>query len=402
MTAQATKSIPTPISSTSRASDLLARARALRGLIESEAGNAEHNGTVSLNVIEAMREAGFFWTLCPRELGGAEESILTHISVLEEIARSDGSTGWTLMANATATTVAATQCSDEHVARMFGGSRLPVMALAYAPTGRVSIDNGNFKGGGRWGFGSGIAHADWVSGGLMVQEGGSPKMMPNGMPQVVGAFVPRSQVRLHGNWDVTGLQGTGSYDFELPEQNIDKGWTFNQYFTESYRGGAIAALGTYAYAPAGHVAVVLGLARRSLQEIARIAISRKRLGSSEMIAANSVFRLEFMRHEALFQAARAMVFQAYGAAEATAKSGKPVSALEHARLRQASTWGHQAAKEVVLFAFGAGASASLRNPSVLGRCLRDMTVAAQHIIVDQQTLVDAAPEVIASWADANS
>lgn len=402
MTAQATIIETKRAGRVARGSELLARARAMRSLIESEADNAERNGTVSLNVIEALRDAGLFWTLCPLELGGAAESILTHISVLEEIARSDASTGWTLMANATATTVAATQCTDEHVARMFGGPRLPVMALAYAPSGRVSVEDGNYKGGGRFGFGSGIAHADWVSGGLMVMEGGAPKKLPNGMPQVIGGFVPKSQVRLHGNWDVTGLQGTGSYDFEIPDQTIPKEWTFNQYFTEPRRGGAIAALGTYAYAPAGHVAVVLGIARRSLQEAARLATQRKRLGSSETIATSPVFRIDFMKHEALLQAARALVFEAYGAAEASAKSGKPVSLLELARLRQAATWGHQAAKDVVLFAFGAGASASLRNPSVLGRCLRDVTVAAQHVIVDPQSLVEAAPVVIASWADAEA
>ena len=383
------------------AAEMLARARALRSLIEAEANNAERQGTVSLNVIEAMKDADLFWILCPRELGGRAESLLTHIAVIEEISRSDASTGWTLMANATATTVAATQCSDEHVARMFSGPRRPVMALAFAPTGRVSLEDGHYKGGGRFGFGSGIAHADWVSGGLVVMEDGSPKKLPNGMPEVIGAFVPRSQVRLHGNWDVTGLQGTGSYDFEIPEQTIPRASTFNQYFTQSFRGGAIAAMGTLAYAPAGHAAVVLGIAHRSLQEAARIASQRKRLGSSETIAASPVFRLEFMKHEALYRAARARVFEAYEAAEATAKCGRAVSALELARLRQAVTWCHQAAKEVVLFAFGAGASASLRNPSILGRCLRDVTVAAQHVIVDPQSLVEAAPTIISSWIDAD-
>jgi|CryBogDrversion2_2_1035213.scaffolds.fasta_scaffold00756_2 indole-3-acetate monooxygenase len=383
-------------------SDFIARARAIRGLIESEADNAERNGTVSLNVVEAMREAQLFWTLCPRELGGAEESILTHMDVLEEVASADASTGWTLMANATATTVAATQCSDAHVARMFGGSRLPVMSLAFAPTGRALPTDDKYKVGGRFGFGSGIAHADWVSGGLMVMDGNAPQMLPNGMPKVVGAFVPRSEVRLHGNWDVTGLQGTGSYDFEISEQVVPQDWTFNQYFTDAHRGGAIAKMGTYAYATGGHTAVVLGIARRALQEIAGLASKRKRLGSSEMIADNSVFRLEFMRHEALYQAARALVHQVYSAAEETARNGNPVSAVEMARIRQAATWGHQVAKEVVLFAFGAGASASIRNPSVLGRLLRDITVAAQHIIVDPQTLVDAAPEVIKSWVEARA
>ena len=378
--------------------DYVMRARELRGLIESEAGNAEKQGTLSMSVVEAMREAGLFWTLCPTELGGAGESILTHMSVLEEVSRSDASSGWTLMANSTATTVAATQCTDEHVERMFGGPRMPVMALAFAPTGQCVEDKDGYRGGGRFGFGSGIAHADWVSGGLIVKENGSPKILENGMPQVLGAFVPRSEIRLDGNWDVTGLQGTGSYDFEVIEQAIPKAATFDQYFEKSYRGGVIAALGTYQYAAAGHAAVVLGIARRSLEEIACIASERKRLRSTETIATGSVFRSEFMKNVALFEAARALVREAYRAAEGAVVAGEPVSNLQVAHIRQAVTWAHTAARDIVMFAFSAGASASLRNPSVIGRCLRDVTVAGQHILVDPTTLVDAAPVTIDHWA----
>ena len=378
----------------------LDRARALRGLIESEADNAESNGTVPATVIQALRDAELFWVLCPKELGGAGESILTYLETIEEVARSDGSTGWTLMANSTATTVAATQCSDEHVSRMFGGSRKPIMALAFAPSGRCTEQEGRWRGGGRFGFGSGINHADWVSGGLMFFDDGKPRMAEGGMPKVVGAFVPRNTVRLHGNWDVTGLRGTGSYDFEIPEQDIDPSWTFNQYFTEPKRGGAISAIGTHAYACLGHAAVVFGMARRALEEIARMASVRKRLGSNGTIAESPLFQADFMKYEAMFQEARAHLVSVYGDAEKTAKSGAAVSHVQHARMRQAATRGHVVAKEVVQFAFSAGASGSLRNPSVLGRLLRDVSVAAQHIIVDPSSMLEAAPAVIADWAAA--
>lgn len=378
----------------------LERAKALRELIESEADNAESGGTVPASVIEAMREAELFWVLCPKELGGAGESVLVYLDTIEEIARSDGSTGWTLMANSTATTVAATQCSDEHVQRMFGGKRLPVMALAFAPSGRCMEQDGKWRGGGRFGFGSGVNHADWVSGGLMFFDDGKPRMAEGGMPKVVGAFVPRNSIRLHGNWDVTGLRGTGSYDFEIPEQEIDPAWTFNQYFTEPKRGGAVAAIGTHAYACLGHTAVVFGMARRALEEIARMASVRKRLGSNGTIAESPLFQADFMKYEAMFQEARAHVVDVYRDAEDTAKSGATVSHVQHARMRQAATRGHIVAKEVVQFAFSAGASGSLRNPSVLGRLLRDISVAAQHIIVDPSSMLEAAPAVIAHWAAA--
>lgn len=382
--------------------DYVARARALRGLIEREADNNEKNGTLAPSVVDAMREAELFWLLCPPEVGGAGGSVLDYVAMLEEVARADGSSGWTLMANSTATLVAATLCSDSHVDRMFGGARRPVMALTFAPSGKCVEANDSITGTGRYSFGSGIGHADWVSGGMVVHEDGKPKMLPSGMPKVVGAFVPKSQVKLLGNWDVVGLQGTGSYDFEIPEQTIGADCTFDQYFTNARRGGAVSKIGVPTTAAAGHVAVVLGMARRALHEVARIASQRKRLGSAETIASNALFRAEFMKHEALYRAARALVMENYGDAEQTAKSGQTISKLQTSRMRQAVTWGHTAAREVVQFAYGAGASGSLRNPSVLGRLLRDVSVAAQHILVDPMSMVEMSPDVIAYWADSES
>lgn len=388
---------------TKNGADYVARARALRGLIEREADNTERNGTLAPVVVDAMRDAELFWLMCPPEVGGAGGGLLTYIAMLEEVSRSDGSSGWTLMANSTATLVAATLCSDSHVDRMFGGPKKPIMALTFAPSGKCVEEGSSIKGTGRYGFGSGIGHADWVSGGMVVHGGdGKPTMLPGGMPKVLGAFVPKDQIKLLGGWNVVGLQGTGSYDFEIPEQSIPADYTFDQYFNNPRRGGAISRIGVPTTAAAGHVAVVLGMARRALQEVARIASMRKRLGSAETIASNALFRAEFMKHEALYRAARALVMESYGDAEKAAKAGQPITKLQTSHMRQAVTWGHTAAREVVQFAYGAGASGSLRNPSVLGRLLKDVSVAAQHILVDPMSMVEMSPDVIASWADADA
>ena len=62
----------------------LHRARALRGLIEKEADNTESSGTVTAEVIQALRDAELFWVLCPKELGGAGESVLAYFDTIEE------------------------------------------------------------------------------------------------------------------------------------------------------------------------------------------------------------------------------------------------------------------------------------------------------------------------------
>ena len=64
---------------------------------------------------------------------------------------------------------------------------------------------------------------------------------------------------------------------------------------------------------------------------------------------------------------------------------------------QAAVAAHNVASEVVQFCHLWSGTASLRNPSMLGRAVRDMMAATQHLLVDQKMLVDAAPAIIASW-----
>ncbi|NDH64731.1 MAG: hypothetical protein EBY18_24485, partial [Alphaproteobacteria bacterium] len=102
--------------------------------------------TMAPKVVEACREAGLFWLLVPRELGGSDASTVEFMTMVEELASSDGATAWSLMANSAATMVASVYSSDAHVARMFGGGRLPIMSSTYAPTGRVTFDGKVYHG----------------------------------------------------------------------------------------------------------------------------------------------------------------------------------------------------------------------------------------------------------------
>jgi hypothetical protein len=65
------------------------------------------------------------------------------------------------------------------------------------------------------------------------------------------------------------------------------------------------------------------------------------------------------------------------------------------------TWSQEVASDVVGFAHRWAGSQSFRNPSALGRCVRDVAVATQHVLVDQMTLVDAAGPIISGYLRAS-
>lgn len=372
-------------------------ARDLRELIETEAAKTENSGTMSPVVVEAFREKGMFWLLVPEALGGSDSSTVAFVEMVEDIASSDAATAWSMMSNSIATMVAATYCTDAHVKRMFGGDRLPIMSSTYAPTGKATYADGVYRGGGTHSWGTGIKHADWASGANVVYDNGAPVMQADGKPKVVGAFLRKDQIELAGNWDVVGLQATGSVDYVVPEQDIPADWTFNQYWTEPQRASKAANLGTLVLVCAGHAAVMLGIARRALHEAALAGSKKKRLYSADCIANTPVFKNDFMKNEALFQAARALVMDICAEADGMAAAGEGLTDLQIQRVRQVTTWTHQVCKDVVNEAFGSVSSA-LRNPSVLGKCLVDVAVAAHHIIAGPMSLIDAAPLIIDSWA----
>ena len=83
--------------------DHRALARSLRELIEGEAAASDAELTLSRPVIDAITRTRLFHLMVPRDFGGAEADSDTILDVFEELAYADGSIGWTVMANASAT-----------------------------------------------------------------------------------------------------------------------------------------------------------------------------------------------------------------------------------------------------------------------------------------------------------
>ena len=54
--------------------------------------------------------------MVPEALGGTEADLGTTLAVYEELSHADGSTGWSVLANATTSAFAGAYCDDDAVA----------------------------------------------------------------------------------------------------------------------------------------------------------------------------------------------------------------------------------------------------------------------------------------------
>jgi len=376
--------------------DPVATARSLAGLIDAQAADGDAAGTMTRPVVDALSDTGLFGLLVPRQLGGAEADAPTTLAVFEELSRADGSTGWSFLANACTTAFAAAYTGDEAVAAMFGGARPVVHAGMLGPRGEAKRVDGGYLVHGRYSFGSGCGHADWIGAGTLVTANGEFVTGPSGLPELRVAFVPRSQVTFLGNWDVLGLSGTGSFDYELPEQFVDEAFTFPLTAPVVQRGGPVYHLGVLVLTAVAHAGFALGVGRRAMEEIARMARTKTRMGAATPIGDQQLFLHDFALQDAALRAARAYTFEVFGDAQATVDAGAELSVEQTQRARQTATYATRAVTEVVRFAYSWAATDALR-PSPLQRCFRDIHAATQHIFVDNSTLTAATPVLLDSY-----
>jgi alkylation response protein AidB-like acyl-CoA dehydrogenase len=368
--------------------DVLKIARDLVPLVEREATNCEALVTMPDAVVDAFRETGLFALQIPESLGGFEADIATTLTVYETVCRADASTGWSLLANASTSAFATTYTGDDAVAAMFADG-LPIHAGQFAPRGTTVAADGGYRISGSYSFGSGSAHANWIGGGTLELVDGAPRMVTPDRPAIRVFFVPRDHVEFAGNWDVMGLVGTGSFDYVVPEQIVDAAFTFDMMNDRPQRGGPMYNIGVLGLAAIGHAGFALGVGRRALDEIVMLAQGKQRMGHAAVLADQERFQYELGKHDAAMKAARAFVFDVFGAAQARLDAGDHFDLVDLLPLRQATTWATDVAAEAVRFAYLSAGSDGLRNPSVIGRCFRDIHAATQHVVVDDSTLTQA-------------
>jgi alkylation response protein AidB-like acyl-CoA dehydrogenase len=364
----------------------LARAEALAALIGDEAARSEADATLSPLVVEAFHESGLFGLMVPKELGGEEADLPTVVAVYEEVCRADGSAGWTLLANATTSAFAGAYTGPTAVAAMFGGDRMPVAAGQFSPRGTAVQEDDAYVVSGRYSFGSGSGHSPWIGGGALELRDGELVIGPAGMPTIRAFFVPRERVEFLDNWDVMGLAGTGSYDYEVPEQIVHEDFTFDLIAAPPRRGGPVYRLGVLGLTAAGHAAFALGVGRRGMEELTRIVQTKHRLGA-EPLRDQQLFRHDYAMHDAALHAARAFVYESFAVVQDVLDAGDDPSLVQRQRLRQATTYATRVATDAVRFAYTAAGTDALR-PSVLQRCFRDLHAATQHLVVDNNTLTE--------------
>ncbi len=156
-----------------------------------------------------------------------------------------------------------------------------------------------------------------------------------------------------------GLAGTGSYDYEVPEQTVHEDFTFDLIAAPPQRGGPVYRLGVLGLTAAGHAAFALGVGRHGMDELTRIVQTKHRLGA-DPLRDQQLFRHDYAMHDAALHAARAFVYESFATVQDALDAGDDPTPVQRQRLRQATTYATRVATDAVRFAYTAAGTDALR------------------------------------------
>ncbi len=369
----------------------LAMAKSIESIITAGAAEAEKLRTLPQDTVDALWNSGLMHWMNPREAGGQEPSLVEMLETWLELARQDATVGWIGIANFPSAAFAAAFLEDDGFKQVFTDNDNRItMGGQFAPNGMAEVVEGGYQLSGSWSFGSGTGHSQYVVGGFIPLKNGEMTFLENGMPEMLVAVMPRDQINFTDNWNVTGLKGTGSYDYNVQDTFVPEARVFPLFTREPKRGPDIFKLGVMPLTGAGHAAWALGVARSALDDIFQVAKEKTRMGDESTLGNKLTFQRDLAHHEAMWRAANAGVFEAYSRVEAQILAGQELTPKMRADMRISATYATETAKDIVTFAHLAAGTTAIREGSRLERSFRDMYTGSQHAFINEKTYTDSA------------
>lgn len=367
---------------------LFAAAEGFAEEIAGRAGEIEANRFLPQDLAQRFAEAGLYRLCVPEAYGGFEAHPGELVKVVERLARADGSAAWCVFIGATSGLVAAFLEPPE--AKHVFGDPMTITAGVFAPRGKaIHASEGGVEGyrvSGRWQWGSGSRNASWISGGCMILgEDGKPEMAAEGVPQNRMTMFRAEDVTLHDTWDVSGLCGTGSTDFEVKDLFVPASRAVS-LISDKPLARPLYCFPTFGLLGIGIAAVALGLARGSIDTLVDLAGGKTPQGSSKPLALRAKAHLDVSQADALTRSARAFLMETIEAAwEAAVREGE-ITVAHRRDIRLATTHAVQSAVRAVDLMYTLGGGSSVYRTSPLQRQFRDVHVATQHMMVSDATL----------------
>ncbi|MGH0033852.1 MAG: acyl-CoA dehydrogenase family protein [Myxococcota bacterium] len=361
------------------AEGLLERVRAIAPFIAEHAEQAERERKPVDEVIAALEATGVFRSYVPRRFGGYELGPEALVDVGVAVSEACTSTGWVTNFYMEHNWLLA-QFPEATQLEVFGRQPYVLAPASISPTGTARRCDGGYVLSGRWAWGTGVMHADWVMLNGVVQDSAFDIRL---------FLVPRDQVGVDDDWNCAGMSGTGSNDIvaeevfvpadrsePIPRMAEGRGSGAVWHGSACYRHPMVPLLAIAAAAPA------VGAARRAVDLFTERLGSRTLYGTLSKQAERASSQIRLAHAAVRVGGAETLLRSVARELAAWGQRDEVCPPEERARMRLQIAQVVDTCRDVVRSVMEAsGASAHLR-PHPMQRIHRDVHTLACHTVFD--------------------
>lgn len=356
------------------------RARELVPVLRERAAQAAQNGQLPEETLRDFQEAGFFRILQPSRWEGYELAPKDFFEVQLTIAEGCMSSAWVLGVVAIHNWQLA--LFDDRAAQdVWAQDSSVLISSSYMPVGKVTRVDGGFRLSGRWGFSSGSKHCQWAFLGAMV-----PPAEAGGAPDYRTFLVPRHDYSILDNWNVMGLEATGSHDILVEDVFVPEYRTHRSIdgFMQNSPGNAVNTAPLFRL-PFGQIFVravssaAIGALQSAIDLFVEANKSRIGVNDGRKIVQDPGAQSALANAMVTVDECRTVLLRNFELMMLRARAGESLSMAERVKMRYDSAIvPDKCAQAVSALMFNSGASAIFRSHGI-NRAFRDIHTGRAHV-----------------------
>lgn len=362
--------------------DLVAAAQQFDERIVAQRDAIEASRRLPEDLARDLARAGFFRIFLPAAYRGLDLPPMEGLAVFEELAKADASVAWCVWNGNTHWTAA--QLSPE-AAHAIHDDPDVITANSTRPSGQAHIVENGYRVTGRWSLVSGCELASWMVLWAVVHEGGKPRMMPSGGPDIRFMLLRAEQCEIIDTWTVGGLRGTGSHDVAVHDVFVPAAFG-SGFFDPHVLPEPRYRIPAFSRVIPGLGAMGLGIARTAIETLKEIAGAKTPARTSQMLRDTPDAQARVSEAESLVRAARLFLFDSVERLWASLLATGEVTMEARANARLAASHAVASAARAVDLMYVAGGATSVYATCPLERAFRDVHVMTQHIGVHPRVM----------------
>lgn len=165
------------------------------------------------------------WNLwVPKSHRGLEASLSDGLQKLKNLARTDGSLGWTITLCSGANYFIG-NLNKEVADEIFASSKRPILGGSGGVFGTAEKMEKGYKISGEWRYATGAPYLSHFTLNARIMQDGKEVMESDGAPKIRSFVIPKEKVQIISHWNTMGLLATATDSFEV-NADIDEKYCF--------------------------------------------------------------------------------------------------------------------------------------------------------------------------------